>query len=347
MLAGMPSGIGIDVIGDVHGELPALLALGRELGYRVDEGWTHPEGRLPVFLGDLVDRGGHSLEVAELVAGLVRRRRAHCIMGNHEYNLAAWRARLPGYERPKQSNWSTTEDVVRRPGRWNPVLDFLKTLPLGIELPGLRIIHACWHEPSLAQVEPVLRREVAPGRPGEDLYGMVERHMVLCSPFEAAPPVSETRLLRGLPGDTADKKAVIPHEDLMKGREVPAAAPFPDEDGTIRDTIREVWWRDAMATVRRDRAQVFGHHWNLPPCGSGLMAPPEPSGSPDLRAWARDLALGVPPTGRAPMVGEFACVDYHGVTRATGQACIGALRWPERELAWACAPKTCGGGGRE
>ena len=57
----------IDVIGDIHGEFPALLELGRQLGYAVDKDWGHPEGRLPVFLGDLIDRGGHSLEVAELV----------------------------------------------------------------------------------------------------------------------------------------------------------------------------------------------------------------------------------------------------------------------------------------
>jgi hypothetical protein len=31
-----------DIIGDVHGELPALTALGRELGYDVDGGWVHP-----------------------------------------------------------------------------------------------------------------------------------------------------------------------------------------------------------------------------------------------------------------------------------------------------------------
>jgi hypothetical protein len=51
-----------DIVGDVHGELPALTALGREVGYDVDRG---SRGRIPFFLGDLVDRGEHSLEVAE------------------------------------------------------------------------------------------------------------------------------------------------------------------------------------------------------------------------------------------------------------------------------------------
>ncbi len=55
----------------------------------MDGDWTHPDGRLPVFLGDLIDRGAHGLEVAELVMGLAERRRGFCIMGNHEYNLVA------------------------------------------------------------------------------------------------------------------------------------------------------------------------------------------------------------------------------------------------------------------
>lgn len=49
-----------DVIGDIHGELPALEKLGNALGYDVHNGWRHPHGRALVFLGDLVDRGKHS-----------------------------------------------------------------------------------------------------------------------------------------------------------------------------------------------------------------------------------------------------------------------------------------------
>jgi hypothetical protein len=94
----------LDIVGDVHGELPALEALGRKLGYRVANGWGHPKGRTLVFLGDLVERGAHSLEVSRLVMSLVSRRRAFCIMGNHEYNLVAWYA---GWMAPKESNRET------------------------------------------------------------------------------------------------------------------------------------------------------------------------------------------------------------------------------------------------
>ena len=49
---------GRDIVGDVHGELSALLALLAELGYERRSGaWRAPEGRSLVFVGDLVDRG--------------------------------------------------------------------------------------------------------------------------------------------------------------------------------------------------------------------------------------------------------------------------------------------------
>jgi hypothetical protein len=329
-----------DIIGDVHGELPALLALGRELGYHVDGDWSHPKGRTPVFLGDLVDRGAHSLEVAELVLRLVEARRGFCLMGNHEYNLVAWFAQVPGYEGPKTSNATTIAEITRdreRGGtRWARVLGFFRDLPLAVALPDLRLIHACWHVPSLTVVSPVLGREVRAGAPA-DAIGRLERHVVLRSPFDGAP-LERTRLLAGIPGDTRDRAAVIPHEDLMKGFEVAAPEPFRDNYGDERTRIRALWWA-TRENVLVDRPQVFGHYWNLPPV-DGHMAPPHPSGHPLLRAWASGLAPRVPASGRAPMTGDVACVDFHGVTKASDRACIGALRWPEREIVWATAPKT-------
>lgn len=223
----------LDLIGDVHGELSALAALGRELGYRVDGAWTHPDGRLPLFLGDLVDRGAHSLEVAELVQTLVARRRAFCSMGNHEYNLVAWYAQVPGYERPKRSNRPTTEDVHGRPGRWAPVMTFFRDLPLGHVLPDLRVVHACWHVPSLARIEQVLRRPARDPAGAADAVAWLDAHVVLRSPFDPGGPADRTRLLPGLPGDTRDKDVDPPHENLMKGFELPASEPFDDNDGKL------------------------------------------------------------------------------------------------------------------
>jgi hypothetical protein len=162
------------------------LELGRELGYEVDNGWTHRERRFLIFLGDLVDRGQYSLEVAELVRGLVAERRALCIMGNHEYNLLAWNMRIPGYEEPKKSNRPTTQAIAANRDRWQPTLEFFRRLPIGIELPDLRLIHACWHRKSLDLVKPILGQEILRIAATVDDYEWVTAHAVLRSPFAEA-----------------------------------------------------------------------------------------------------------------------------------------------------------------
>ena len=43
----------------------------------------HPEGRQPIFVGDLTDRGPQSVHVIQLVTGLVFEGLAHYVPGNH------------------------------------------------------------------------------------------------------------------------------------------------------------------------------------------------------------------------------------------------------------------------
>jgi protein phosphatase len=83
-----------DVIGDVHGCLPELLALLEKLGYaltREDGGRAvnaaHPGGRRVIFLGDLVDRGPDSPGVLRLAMGMVAAGTALAVPGNHEDKL--------------------------------------------------------------------------------------------------------------------------------------------------------------------------------------------------------------------------------------------------------------------
>lgn len=322
----------LDVIGDVHGELPALLALGRELGYDVDADWQHPEHRIPVFVGDLVDRGAHSLEVVERVEQLVARDRAACLMGNHEYNLVAYHLKLRGYERPKRSNRATIEDFARHPARWERALSFLEALPIAFALDDLRIIHACWHAASYEAV----KEKLGPHRGGSG--GALKAYVALESPFEGAG------LVEGLFPWDENTKIDAPQELLLKGFEVAADAPFRDAEGTIRHLKRATWWTDEAPSVLRDaRTQVFGHYWNLPPV-EGQFCPPHPSGHPELRAWQARIMPKVPDRGRRALDADarYVCVDFNGVTAdpAGTRACVGALRWPEREIAWATAPKT-------
>ena len=83
-----------DVIGDVHGCRGELEQLLTDLGYELSRdasgraaGARHPEGRRPVFLGDLVDRGPDTPGVLRLVMGMAAAGDALCVPGNHESKL--------------------------------------------------------------------------------------------------------------------------------------------------------------------------------------------------------------------------------------------------------------------
>ncbi|MDR0464903.1 MAG: polynucleotide kinase-phosphatase [Treponema sp.] len=79
-----------DIIGDIHGCFDELCELLIKLNYQVDfKSFTvnHPEGRKPVFLGDLCDRGPKNIEVLRLVMNMVKSGGAWCIAGNHDVKL--------------------------------------------------------------------------------------------------------------------------------------------------------------------------------------------------------------------------------------------------------------------
>lgn len=75
----------IDVIGDVHGCFDELCDLFYELDYQQNEHiFIHPDNRIPVFLGDITDRGPDSLKVIQLVYEMVvDKKQAHYVPGNH------------------------------------------------------------------------------------------------------------------------------------------------------------------------------------------------------------------------------------------------------------------------
>ena len=81
-----------DVIGDVHGCFDELVMLLRKLGYEESEeaGMIHPEGRKPVFLGDLCDRGPKNVEVLRLVMKMVKSGNALAVPGNHDVKLVKY-----------------------------------------------------------------------------------------------------------------------------------------------------------------------------------------------------------------------------------------------------------------
>lgn len=80
-----------DIIGDVHGVADELREMLMRLGHADESGEPikHPEGRVPILLGDLTDRGPKNREALEIarrlteIGGIV-------VEGNHDRKLRRW-----------------------------------------------------------------------------------------------------------------------------------------------------------------------------------------------------------------------------------------------------------------
>jgi hypothetical protein len=103
-------------------------------------------------------------------------------------------------------------------------LEWFKSMPLWLDLGDIRIVHACWHEPSMRVVEEALGGNrftatdqfVRASTKGDPLYDAIEV--------------------------------------LLKGPEISLAAHdqprYFDKDGHSRDQARVAWWKDDATTLR-------------------------------------------------------------------------------------------------
>ena len=219
-----------DIIGDIHGHIDTLVALLESMGYRDEGGVYRCSGRQVVFVGDLIDRGPGQREVTALARAMVEDGSARAVMGNHEFNALAWDTEDP--DNPGTWLRPHTEDKHRQheafleawaddPRGKAATLDWFRTLPLFLELDdGSRVIHACWHEPSMAAIRDLLG-------PGDTL----------------TPKLLLAASRRG----SAPFEAI---EVLLKGPEVslPEGMVIYDKQGTPRPQGRLAWWRDAPQT---------------------------------------------------------------------------------------------------
>jgi len=152
---------GYDIIGDVHGMATLLQERLESLDYRVDPdtgAYTHPE-RTAVFVGDLVDRGAEQLRTLQLVKAMVDAGSAQIVMGNHEFNAIAYSIEHPAdsgkFLRPhSERNTKQHREFLTQltDDEKQYYLQWFWTLPLWLDLGGVRVVHACWHEPSMAVV---------------------------------------------------------------------------------------------------------------------------------------------------------------------------------------------------
>jgi len=311
---------GFDVIGDIHGCATQLEALLDTLGYGTGRGsaaYRHPQ-RQAIFVGDLIDRGDEQLRVLEIVKAMVDAGTARIVMGNHEFNALAYDTEWPvgsgKYLRPHHdpdNPWSAKNtkqhaaflaqvrgDYRRR------FLQWFATIPLWLELDGLRIVHACWHDDSIKVIEhrcgtkaPFgdIAHLVAASIEGDDLYDAVET--------------------------------------LLKGPEISLVdrgqPEYHDKDGIPRGNARVQWWNGEASTLR-DIAEMGGRFT----AATGEPYPP----LPELKLSADDQSYvytaPVPvfyghywrqgsPKHRHDWTDYTACVDFSAVKGGK----LTAYRW--------------------
>lgn len=226
--------IGYDVIGDVHGHVQPLRVLLSSMGYMLHDGvWWHPNRRA-VFVGDLVDRGAHQVEVVRLVRAMIDAGTATIVMGNHEYNAVAWSTRHPdvpgGFlrshtDRHRKQHQAFLDQVGEGSPLHDELIEWFRTLPLWVELAlgdaRLRVVHACWHPASMDALHPFLTADRTLTPQG---WVATSRH---------------------------DSPAYDALEVLLKGPEVrlPDGVKYFDKDGHGRSKARVRWWDQSADTL--------------------------------------------------------------------------------------------------
>lgn len=218
-----------DIIGDIHGHAAELEALLSNLGYTVTEAdlYVPPaQDRMAVFVGDFVDRGKGNFRVIEIARSMSEAGYAHAVMGNHDWNAGLYHTHTlvegelvplrPHNEKHIRQHRAFLEEMHAAPIKGREHVEWLKSLPLFLELDGVRIVHAMWDNEAIRWL-----RE----------NGIIDEGNRILP--ERWPDVAE----EGTPGFRAVAQ-------LTKGIEVqlPQGVSYLDADGNIRTKGRLKWW---------------------------------------------------------------------------------------------------------
>ncbi len=222
-----------DLIGDIHGHADELVQLLETLGYQKAQGvYRHPERKV-IFLGDFIDRGPKIREVLEIVRPMIEEGKALAVMGNHELNALAYHTEdpeAPGeYLRrhtPKNEKQRRQTGGQLKSDELVSYLAWFRTLPMWLDLDGLRVVHACWDDQSVATVAAAL-----------------EEHRGITLAFLQSACKKENALF-------------APVEVVLKGKEaaLPNGLSFGDAEGSVRSDIRTRWYLDPECQTYRTYA---------------------------------------------------------------------------------------------
>ncbi len=299
---------GYDLIGDIHGQQAKLVRLLGTLGYEqlgdhLDATWRHPGGRKVIFLGDYIDRGPTIRETLHTVRAMVEAGDALAIMGNHEYNAILYHTPdgNGGWLRERRLDRDSglrvsLQQFAGREDEWLKWLEWMKRLPMFLDLGGLRAVHACWDAPRIKRLQ---------GQSIEDPEFLVR---------------SATKM-------TPEHRAV---ENVLKGPELamPDGCVFHDKEGIPRTRVRVRWW-DLPAAARVSHL-AMPDPFDVP----GDAARHELRRIPNYGADEPPVFFGhywLPPARpRKPLAPNAACLDY---SAAFGNNPMTAYRWDgENEL---------------
>ena len=210
-----------DLIGDIHGHADELVQLLETLRYEKSQGsYRHPDRKV-IFVGDFIDRGPQIRQVLEIARPMIEEGKALAVMGNHELNALAYHTEDPEspgeHLRPhcpknEKQHRATLEQL--KPDELRFYLDWFRTLPMWLDLDGLRAVHACWDEQSISRITTDLEQQVG-----------------------ITPPLVHSACKKG-------KALFAPVEIILKGKEgkLPAGTSFQDKDGHVRTEIRTRWY---------------------------------------------------------------------------------------------------------
>ena len=335
MIKQLPSG-SIDIIGDIHGEIDALVMLIGHLGYDLDG--NHPDRRMLVFVGDFCDRGPDSPAVIRLVEHLVRSGHAYAILGNHEINLLRNDAK-------DGSGWYFEERDIRdqakfahyakpTPAEKGAITNFLLSLPIALERSDIRIIHAAWIQDQIDQIRemPVIallssftKWDDASNLYAEELKSKMEAESIHWS-FGLENPLKQPPLLEAHAEFDSVTQMMNPIRIMTSGVERKANVPF-FVSGKWRFTDRVKWWDEYEDRV----PVVIGHYWRRY--------------HPEFDSSHAKAELGmfdeIHPHAWHGKRGNVFCVDYSvggrwsdrkSEVNLTTNFKLAALRWPERSL---------------
>ena len=271
---------GYDVIGNVRGSVDRLLKMLRRLGYEptADLTWHHPGGRTAVFTGGIATAHGNTTSCTPLVRSMVDAGTALCVLGAGEFDAIAAahapRRVLVPANAPTAAATATTHDDRTEMGD-EGFIDWLRTLPLWLDLPDLRVVHACWSDFDIDSLRDVLGNN--------------------CLADDDAVVAAST------PGSAASVAIRI----LLHGHQLalPDHAHWCSADGTVHRTAAFRWWSTGPLTLR-DRAIVpagITDRNGEPHCGFDDTPITEAvpmlfGGSPVIVADEPVLAAASPPT---------------------------------------------------